>query len=313
MNPLQICILINYAFCLLVILDMIFIRKKKVERILAWIIFLGIPFVGLFIYLVLGSGLDRFNKHNIKKLKVASGEYKNHIKTQTQFLTNGNDTKYPDDVKEMILFNLKNADSLYSSRNDIKYFLDGPSALDSLIADIKEAKSSIHIEFYIFANDKTGRLVKRILTEKAKEGVEVRVLYDAVGSITTSKVNFRKLIKAGGKVCQFLPPFLGMPLLNFKANYRNHRKICVIDGKVAYTGGFNLRDDHMGKDKKLSPWRDTTIRVEGTSISSFQNIFLSDWRFATKDKVDLKEYFTPKYFPKYVNITGDKVWSRVIK
>lgn len=312
MSPLQICILINYILCLFVILDMIFIRKKKVERILAWIIFLIIPFVGLFIYLVLGSGLDGFNKHNIKKLMVASREYNNHIKTQTQFLTNGNDTKYPDDVKEMILFNLKNADSLYSSHNDIKYFLDGQSALDSLIADIKGAKSSIHIEFYIFANDKTGRIVRKILTEKAKEGVEVRVLYDAVGSITTSKINFRKLIKAGGKVCQFLPPFLGMPLLNFKANYRNHRKICVIDGKVAYTGGFNLRDDHMGKDKKLYPWRDTTIRVEGTSISSFQNIFLSDWRFATKDKVELKEYFTPKYFPKNASISKN-VPMQVIK
>ena len=302
MNALKICVLINYLLCVLVILDMIFICKKKVERILAWSLFLVIPFVGLFIYLVLGSGLDQFNKHNIKRLQVSSREYNNHIKTQTQFFTSGNDTKYPDEVKEMILFNLNNADSLYSSHNSIDYFSDGKSALDSLLNDIQNAKSSIHMQFYIFANDKTGNLVRDALIQKAKQGVEVRLLYDAIGSIGTSKFYFRKLKKAGGKVEEFLPPFLNMPILNFKANYRNHRKICVIDGKIAYTGGFNIRDDHMGQTKKLSPWRDTTVKIVGSSVSNFQNIFLSDWRFATRDKTELKEYFTPKYFPKNTQI-----------
>lgn len=312
MEPLKIAVLINYLICILVILDMIFIRKKKVERILAWTVFLIIPFVGLFIYLVLGSGLDRFNRHNIKRLQVASREYNNHIKTQTEFLTSGNDTKYPDEIKEMILFNLNNADSLYSSHNSIDFFCDGQSVLKILLKDIKNAKSSIHMEFYIFANDKTGKLVKEALIEKARQGVDVRLLYDSIGSLGTSKLSFRKLKKAGGMVQEFLPPFLNMPVLNFKANYRNHRKICVIDGKIAYTGGFNIRDDHMGKRKKLSPWRDATIRVVGSSISSFQNTFLSDWRFATKDKTPLKEYFVPKYFPKSIQ-TSKIVPMQMIK
>ena len=303
MDPIRIAILVNYLFCILAVLDMIFIKKKKVERILAWTIFLIIPFVGLFIYLVLGSGLDQFNKHNIKRLQVSSKEYNFHIKNQTEFLTSKNETKYPEEVKEMILFNLNNADSLYSSHNSIDYFCDGQTALDRLLDDIKNAQSSIHMEFYIFANDKTGKLVKDALIQKAKQGVEVRLLYDAIGSIGTSKISFRTLKKAGGLVQEYLPPFLNMPILNFKANYRNHRKNCVIDGKIAYTGGFNIRDDHMGKRKKLSPWRDTTIRIVGSSISSFQNIFLSDWRFATKDKTELKKYFVPKYFPKSVPTT----------
>ena len=310
MSPLQIAFLINTILSFLIILDMIFIRKKKIERILAWVLFLMIPFVGLFFYVALGSGLDRFNKKNIKKMKLWSKDYRNYVKRQTKFIQDP-ETEYPEDIKEMILFNLKNADSLYSSKNSVKYFCDGSSALNSLIHDIRRAKSSIHIEFYIFANDKTARRLKQVLLEKAKEGVEVRVLYDAVGSIGTSRRHFRKLRKAGGMVSEFLPPILNMTFLNINANYRNHRKICVIDGKIGYTGGFNIRDDHMGLSKKLTPWRDTTVRVVGPAVASFQNIFLSDWRFSTKDKEPLSNYFTPKYFPK-ANKAGN-VAMQVIK
>ena len=297
MNALNIALTINYGLCIIVIFSMIFISKKKVEKILAWTIFLAIPFIGLFIYLLLGSGLNAFYKSNIKKMQVSGKEYNEHIKKQVKKLSKNNESAYPDEIKEMILFNLKNADSLYLTNNSIKYFTDGKSAFESLLKDIKRAKSSIHIEFYIYANDKTGKRLKQLLIEKAQQGVEVRLLYDSIGSLNTTKHDFRKLKKAGGKIGEFLPPFLGLPVLNFKANYRNHRKICVIDGKIGYTGGFNIRDDHMGELKRLSPWRDTTIRVVGSSVSSFQNIFLSDWRFATKDKIPLKHYFTPKYFP----------------
>ena len=298
MRAIDIAILINYALCLVIVLNMIFVSKKKPERIIAWTILLFVPFLGLFIYLIIGAGLNGFSKRMIKKYELSSKDYNSRIKKQINTLENNEELKsYPSEYKDLILLNLNNSASIFSRNNNIEYFLEGKSVLEALKKDIENATSSIHLQFYIFANDKTGKSLIRLLTKKAQEGVEVRVLYDAIGSIHTHKTAFKKLKKVGGKISEFFPPFLNIRFLNFKANYRNHRKICVIDGKIAYTGGFNIRDDHMGEVKRLAPWRDTSIRIFGGAAHSFQNIFLSDWRFATKDATDPNQYNNEKYFP----------------
>ena len=313
MSTLDILITINYGLCALIVLDMVFISKKKPERIIAWTIFLFIPFVGLFVYLIIGSGLNRFSKRMIKKFELSSKSYNLHIKNQIKTLKESDElTLYPEQYRDLMLLNLNNADSIYSRNNTTKYYLDGNSALEDLKQDIKNATSSVHLEFYIFANDKTGKSLIKLLTQKAQQGVEVKVMYDAIGSLKTSKFAFRKLKKAGGKVVAFFPPFLNIKVLNFKANYRNHRKICVIDGKIAYTGGFNIRDDHMGLVKHLSPWRDTSIRIYGGAVHSLQNIFLSDWRFAVKDSSNPEAYFNDKYFPNIKNENSENVAMQVV-
>ena len=299
MNIMGILFLINYILCIFAVLGMIFISKKRPTKVVSWTLLLLVPFVGLFIYIVFGAGLSRFDKRMIKKYELSSGEYNSHIKKQISRLEHTDDNNiYAGDYNDIVMLNLKYAESVLHNHNDIQFFLDGSSVFESMMNDIKNAKSSIHLEYYIFANDKTGKSLIKLLTEKAKEGVEVRILYDAIGSIRTTKHTFKKLRKAGGQTSTFFPPFLNIKFLNFKANYRNHRKIAVIDGKIAYTGGFNIRDDHMGKSKRLSPWRDTSVRIIGGAIKSFQNIFLSDWRFATKDKSSPEYYFNDKYFPK---------------
>ena len=298
MNLISILLLVNYVLCLFFILDMVFVSKKKPERIIAWIVLMIIPFVGLFIYIIIGAGLNTFSKRMIKKFELSSGVYNAHIKNQIKTLKEQDEPKsYPAEYKDLILLNLNYADSIYSRNNDIRYFLDGKSTLDALMEDINNAKSSIHLEFYIFANDKTGKKLIKILTQKAAEGVEVRILYDAIGSFHTNSFAFRKFKKAGGKVNVFFPPFMNIKILNFNANYRNHRKICVIDGNIGYTGGFNIRDDHMGEVKRIAPWRDTSIRIVGGAVHSLQNIFLSDWRFSSKDNSSPDEYVNSKYFP----------------
>ena len=298
MGILEILLLINYTLALFAIIDMIFFSGKKPRRIIAWIVLLGVPFIGLFIYFIIGAGLSWFVKRMINKYKFSSYEYMEHINNQKKTLgVSDQNAIYPEEHKDLIMLNLNTCGGIFSLNNDYDYFFDGPSALESLKNDIKNAKSTIHLEFYIFENDNTGHDMINLLIEKAKQGVEVRVLYDAVGSIRVSKFAFRKLKKAGAQVTTFFPPFLNIKVLNFKANYRNHRKICVIDGKIAYTGGFNIRDDHMGLNKHLSPWRDTTARFVGASVHSFQNIFLADWRFASRDSTDINEYKGDKYFP----------------
>ena len=296
MKALDIAIVVNYSLCLVFVLNMIFLGKKKPERIIAWIVLLMVPFLGALIYIIIGAGLSNFTKRMIKKYELSSKQYEKNIKRQINTLQNSDELKsYPTRYKDLVLLNLNNANSIFSRNNDLKYFLDGKSVFDNLIEDIQNAKSTIHLEFYILANDKTGKRLIKLLTQKASEGVEVRVIYDAVGSLHKHKQAFRKLKKAGGQFRAFFPPFLNIRFLYFNANYRNHRKICVIDGKIAYTGGFNIRDDHMGQVKRLAPWRDTSVRIYGGAAHSFQNVFLSDWRFATKDATDASEYNNNKY------------------
>ena len=298
MKAIYIALLVNYILCLAFILHMIFVSKKKPARVIAWIVALIIPFLGVAIYILIGAGLSGFTKRMIKKYELSSKQYESNIKKQINVLQNNDELKsYPAEYRDIVLLNLNNSNSIYSRNNNLKYFLNGKSVFNSLVEDIENATSTIHLEFYIFANDKTGKKLIKLLTQKAQEGVDVRILYDSIGSLHTHKQAFRKLKKAGGKVSVFFPPFLNIRFLNFNANYRNHRKICVIDGKIAYTGGFNIRDDHMGEVKRLTPWRDTSVRIFGKAAYSFQNIFLSDWRFATKDSTDPSAYNSEKYFP----------------
>ncbi len=188
--------------------------------------------------------------------------------------------------------------------NSVQIFNWGKDKLRMLKRDLKNAKVSINIEYYIFAKDKTGKEIMEILCKKAREGVKVKLIYDSVGSRKAPRRFFKQLEKAGGKVGEFFPPFAHIRAINLKVNYRNHRKIVVIDGQIGYTGGINIRDDHMGLDKKLSPWRDTSVRIEGSGAYALQNIFLDDWRYCKNDNTPNGQYLMDGSFPP-PSICGD--------
>lgn len=304
MTNFQIVLLINYIICLFFIFEMIFISKKKFERIAAWIFALVIPFLGLTLYLLVGAGLSARAKRMLKKKSLSKEEYNLHIKKQIEQLKTTQEEGYVNEFRDLMLLNLNNSDSILTINNQFEYINDGQIFLEKLLNDIRNAKETIHIQFYIFANDKISKVVKEELIKKAEQGVEVRLLYDSVGSFNTYKYNFKKLKKAGGQIAEFFPPFLKIKILNLYANHRNHRKIVVIDGKVGYTGGTNIRKDHMGLKNRLSPWRDANIRLTGGAVHSLQNIFLSDWRYSTSDKKPTNYYLTEKYFPKPDKING---------
>ena len=157
-------------------------------------------------------------------------------------------------------------------------------------------QACILIEFYIFADDLCGNTISSILRQKAKDGVEVKIIYDAVGSRKTKMKFWKNLEDVGVRVVQFFPPVLKLSFLNFKLNYRNHRKIIVIDGHTSYIGGINLRDDHMNKDKKLKPWRDTSVKIQGCASYAVTDVFLNDFTFASREDFDLS--VIDNYFPK---------------
>jgi cardiolipin synthase len=178
-----------------------------------------------------------------------------------------------------------------SPDNRVTVYHETTQAFASLLEAIRSARHHVHLEYFIFRSDDTGRSLIELLTQKARAGVEVRLLYDSVGSLFLSGRMIRPLVEAGGKVCGFLPV---NPLRSlFQVNFRNHRKITVVDGAIGYTGGMNVGDEYLGKDSYFGYWRDTFLRIEGPGVAALQRVFIEDWHFATHETLNEEPYFPP--------------------
>ena len=279
----------------LLLIFMVFLEKRKPQNIIAWLTVLTfLPIIGFVLYVIFGSGLSVRTRRMIRKKAISERDIIKNIKG-IQTLEEAKLDGILMEDKELVTL-CYSFGSYPIPGNDIKIFTNGISKVEALKRDLLNAKKSINIEYYIFADDKTGKEIMNILCQKAKEGVEVRLIYDSIGSRKAPRRFFNKLKKAGGKVGEFFPPFMHIRLINLKLNYRNHRKIVVIDGKIGYTGGINIRDDHMGKHKRLSPWRDTHIRIKGGGVYALQNIFLDDWRYCVNEKYPASLYLEKGYF-----------------
>lgn len=280
---------------LLLLFFMIFLEKKKPQSIIAWMTILTfLPVIGFVFYILLGSGLSLRTRKMLKKKQLSKRDLlKNFDWKETLADVSVSHEIEADKDLVKYCFNQGAYPCLY---NDVRVFYYGMEVMSALKKDLLKAKESINMEYYIFADDNIGKEIMNILIKKAQEGVKVKFMYDSVGSKGTPRRFFKKLKKAGGQVGEFFPPFMHVRLLNLKLNYRNHRKIVVIDGKVAYTGGVNIRDDHMGLKKRLSPWRDTHLRIEGSGVFPLQNLFLNDWRYAINDNHIMNDYIKRGYF-----------------
>lgn len=275
---------------------MVFLEKRKPENIIAWLSALTfLPIIGFLFYIVFGSGLSVRTRRMIKKKRISERDIIRNIKG-IQTLEEAKVDGILKDDQELVSL-CYSYGSYPLPGNDIKIYTNGSDKLADLKKDLLNAKKSINIEYYIFANDKTGNDIMKILCQKASEGVDVKLIYDSIGSRKAPRRFFKKLEDAGGQVGEFFPPFMHIRLINLKLNYRNHRKVVVVDGKIGYTGGINIRNDHLGLDKKLKPWRDTHIRVEGAGVYALQNIFLDDWRYCKNDNTPLRLYLENGYFP----------------
>lgn len=164
--------------------------------------------------------------------------------------------------------------------NNVTFFNDGRELFKDIFYLIENAKTSIHIESYIFRDDELGKRLVCLLKKKCKEGIKVKVVYDPNGNLFNDKHFFDELINEGGEVRKY---YYGIyRFLNF--NYRNHRKIIVIDGLVAYIGGFNIGEEYLSKHPRITPWRDSHIKIEGESVYYIQKTFLNDFYSASKKR-----------------------------
>ena len=286
----------------------VFIERKKPESTIAWVLILTfVPYVGVFMYILFGDLFHFELRRKEKDKKIANKEYKNLIMKQVEYLNNDERLKKYTNVGDLMILN-SNADSLLTANNDIKVYSKGIDKYTDLYTDIANAKSFIHISYYIIRKDEYGKRLKKILIDKAKEGVEVRLMFDHIGSKVTSKRFFFDLIKAGGKVEKFFPSTIFFkPYLN----HRNHRKMVIIDGSIGYTGGMNIGKEYSNEDKKIYPWADRHIRINGEGVVGLQMQFFMDYLFVSKEKFDFQDRETiNKYFPR-VQDKGNKIMQIV--
>ena len=274
---------------------LIILERKKPEKTIAWLlVFVLLPPIGLILYVFLGR--------NWKKYKLNS-ELVYPLKKISPY----NQTKI-NCIEYELLMNLlaNNNNSPLYTNNDITIFNNGEDKFQSLKEEIKKAKNHIHLEYYIVKNDTIGNEIKKLLIEKAKVGITVKFIIDRVGSIKLGKDYVKALRLAGVDVVYysyFLAPILS--LINTQINYRNHRKIVVIDGNVGFLGGMNIGDEYLNKGK-MGYWRDTHILVKGDFVGGLQKAFLHD--FYTIKRIDDNSFSCTnkhnEFFPKFEGSNG---------
>jgi len=290
---INIALIIN----MILIITLIFIERKRPINTIAWIFAVTfLPVIGFLLYLLLGQNLSRKKLFELKEDE--DRKLREFVSSQRESLEN-KEIKFKDKniekYKSIVTMNLVSDNAPFSQDNKIKIFTDAKSKFDDLLNDIKNAQKYIHIAYFIIRNDDISNKIIKALSEKAQEGVEVNLLYDPIGSFGTSYKIFQPLIDSGGNVSRFFQGKI------WRANYRNHRKIVVIDGNIGYVGGINIGDEYLGKNKKMSPWRDTHLKLEGSSVYALELRFMMDFRHSFKGA----DYSLERHYPEIKKPAGD--------
>ncbi|AVP56095.1 cardiolipin synthase [Clostridium tetani] len=282
---------------IIIITLVIILERKRPEKTIAWLLIITLlPPIGIFLYVFLGRNWKIHKLNNDFSPKVRELIYRSMDKIDD-----------PDYVPLIHLI-AENSESPLFLNNSIEIFKDGTEKFQALKREILNAKHHIHLEYYIVKNDIIGNEIKNLLIEKSLEGVEVRFILDRVGSIKLGKEFINDMIKNGIDVVQysyFLAPLLKK--INTQVNYRNHRKLVIIDGEVGFIGGINIGDEYLGKGE-LGYWRDTHIMVKGDFVLGLQAVFIDDFwtiKKANNDSILINTDFH-SYFPK-VNQSGKKL------
>ncbi|PNR92106.1 MULTISPECIES: cardiolipin synthase [unclassified Petrotoga] len=270
----------------------IILERKRPEKTISWLlIFAVIPLIGFVIYLFFGR--------NWKRRKLTSDIYLNSNTTLSQEEKEWlKKVLGENDIQYLQLINLlkRNSKSPLFLGNDIEIFKNGKEKFSSFFKEIENAKESINLEYYIVKDDETGKKLKDLLIKKAKEGVEIKFIMDKIGSGRLKKSYIKQLKNAGVEIAfysYFLSPLL--KFVNTQVNYRNHRKIAIIDSKIGFIGGINIGNEYIGKSS-LGYWRDLHLKVRGEAVNGLQKIFFEDYQTIVKaerkkEKIDPSKYF----------------------
>jgi cardiolipin synthase len=274
------------------------VHKREPSSTLAWLFFVSFfPIFGAITFLIFGP--QRLERNAVKRKERLHRRAPRRSKEEEKITGEYHPAELIErDESHVLKLARQISEYEVTDRNKIEILPDPLAALNEMQAAIDQAEKFIHLEYYIIASDEVTEQLFEGLARAADRGVEVRILYDALGSLTLKRRYFLPLIKKGAKISGFLPFSLVPQRLNF--NFRNHRKILIVDGVRAFTGGTNIGKEYLGRVTKHQ-WRDFTVRVEGPSVLQLEDVFAKDWIFTTKE-----DLFTPKYYPEPWD-SGDSV------
>jgi len=281
---LTIILIILYVYTIVTTISVLLLENRNPVKSLSWVlVLLFLPLFGLFFYLIFGQEYQRhklISKKSIRRLTDYPVKIRDLEKDFSDMLT-------LQQIKIIRLLN-KNNEAAVFENNKIEVLADGAGTFKSMFEAIRNATQHIHIEFFIFEDDKISNELKNLLIEKARQGIRVRMIYDYLGSYVLSKKYLTDLKKGGVYARPYLP--LRLRLGRSKINFRNHRKILIVDGKVGFTGGLNVADRYI-YGNQLGVWRDTFVRFEGEAVHGLQIQFLIDWYFVERKIITDKKYF----------------------
>lgn len=279
-RTIEVLWIINIAFAVWTV----FRSQRSVVSTWAWMLVLTVlPGIGFILYLFFGRQLSQ---DEIFAIQSEQKKIRNHYLKRQRTMLNEHDLLPEKERKPrarmLSELNLNNDDAILTFANQVKVFTSGPELFDQMINDIKQAKTSVSLEFYTFYADNLGNRVLKALEEAATNGAKVRVIYDVSGSRGTKPAFFDHLRELGGEAQPFISTSKKHWFTTPRLNYHLHRKLVVIDHHIGYIGGFNIGDQYVNQSKKFGHWRDTHLRVVGQSPILMEVRFAMDWNTSTR-------------------------------
>ena len=286
-----------YLAIFIVVINILLENRNPLKTHSYLLLLLLLPVLGLIIYLFFGQHIRKrriFSKNQL--INSAFGQ-----KYIDEYLTPENATPIhkalvSEQFDKLIRFLSRDLSPL-SENNKITLLRNGEEKFLALLEALKQAKNHIHLEYYIFTSDGIGLQISELLIAKAKEGVQVRMIVDGVGSLGLKSAYFEKMKSAGVEIFEFMPVLF--PSFTSKINYRNHRKVVIIDGITSFTGGINVDDRYINNGKYPTYWRDTHIKLEGSAVKTLQFLFILNWQFVSGQPWRPTEKHFPKTEPSF--------------
>ncbi|MFC2097086.1 cardiolipin synthase [Bacteroidota bacterium] len=310
---IDIVLLLTILFGVVIVI----LENKNPIKTISWIlVIIFLPIIGIILYLYFGRNFRKkkfFNRKEVTDAISFDLLADNQLieLNQKKFLKNEK-LKSKRHIMKLLINNNR---ALVTENNIIKVLNNGKQTFSSIIFELENAKYHINLEYYIIEDDNIGNKIKDILIKKAKEGLIVNVIYDDIGSWSLSRKFILALRIAGVNIYSFMP--VKTYFFANKVNYRNHRKIIVIDGKIGFVGGLNIADRYLREDKS-DLWRDTHLKLEGDAVKSLQSVFLMDWFFVSGNVLNVKKYFPEHHVEKHhlVQIAAsgpDSDWASIMQ
>lgn len=274
--------LVVYSIIIIITMVRVLMDNRQPAKTMAWmLVLMFIPFLGIILYIF-------FGQNTRKERKIWQQSLDQLTKRSMLEFVEQKDFNIPEEYRTISNLFMNQNLALPFKNNEVEIYTSGYDFFPSLLMEIGKAEHHIHIDTFIVSDDPLGRIIADALIDKAKQGVEVRLIYDDVGSWRTPNSFFTRMRNEGIEVYAFMP--VRFPAFTSRVNYRNHRKICVIDGEVGFIGGMNIARRYVQGTPKQS-WRDTHVKLTGAAVYGLQRAFLVDWYFVSKLLITERSYY----------------------